>query len=90
HADLAGRIARLRAEAGTRPVPGRPPLCDATADHGGTGGPGGGSASGLHWSITEDRIAVEYRTELFDEETVLAMADELIDRAHAATAESAG
>ncbi|MFP8884609.1 condensation domain-containing protein [Streptomyces mangrovi] len=90
HAELAERIARLRAEAATRPVPGRLPPFDVTADHGGTGGPGGGPASGLHWSVTADRIAVEYRTELFDEETVLALADELVDRARAATTGSAG
>ncbi|MTE19558.1 polyketide synthase [Streptomyces sp. TRM43335] len=89
---LTERIARLRADAEARPLPGRPPLFDVTVDHGGTGGTGAAGVVGdgrvpdLHWSVTEDRIAVEYRTELFDEATVLALTDDLISLARTAVA----
>ncbi|MFD3519135.1 condensation domain-containing protein [Streptomyces sp. NPDC058653] len=84
--ELTRRIGRLRARAEAGPPPGEPGPLDITADLRGTGGTADGPAPDLHFSVTDDRIAVDYRTELFDEETVLALADDFVALARAAAA----
>lgn len=93
--ELAARIARLSATAEatagatagqTTGPTGAPPRFDITADLRGTGGAADGPAPDLHWSVSDHWIAVDYRTELFDEETVLALADDFVTLARAAAA----
>ncbi|MEU3554356.1 condensation domain-containing protein [Streptomyces fragilis] len=86
--ELTARIAGLCAQAPAPPPEVSRPF-DVTADPYGTGGRVDGPAPDLHWSITDDRITVEYRTELFDEETVVALADDLVTLARAAAASAA-
>ncbi|RKN04859.1 condensation domain-containing protein [Streptomyces radicis] len=81
---LSERIARLRADARAARLPGGPPAFDITVDHGGGAVRGGGPPPELHWSVADGELAVEYRTELFDEATAVALADDLIALAHAA------
>ncbi|MEU0522096.1 condensation domain-containing protein [Streptomyces niveus] len=84
--ELTGRIARLYAEAQAVPPPGKSLPFDITADLRGTGGAPGGPVPDLHWSVADHGIAVDYRTELFDEATVLALADDFVTLARAAAA----
>ncbi|TXL89770.1 condensation domain-containing protein [Streptomyces sp. IB2014 016-6] len=84
--ELTGRIARLYAEAEAGPLPGAPLPFDITADLRGAGGAADGPAPDLHWIVADHWIAVDYRTELFDEATVLALADDFVTLARAAAA----
>ncbi|QHY99984.1 Linear gramicidin synthase subunit D [Streptomyces sp. S4.7] len=84
--ELTGRIARLSAEAEAGPLPGAPLPFDITADLRGVGGAADGPAPDLHWIVADHWIAVDYRTELFDEATVLALADDFVTLARAAAA----
>ncbi|MFD3919671.1 condensation domain-containing protein [Streptomyces sp. NPDC058595] len=87
--ELTARIARLTARA--EPRPGAPLPVDITVDLRGTGDAGtanaaDGPAPDLHWSVADHWLAVDYRTELFDEATVLALADDFVTLARAAAA----
>ncbi|MFF5336578.1 condensation domain-containing protein [Streptomyces sp. NPDC013181] len=87
--ELTARIARLIARAQAAPPTGGPWPFDVTADPYGTGLTAEGPVPDLHWSVGDDGITVDYRTELFDEATVVALADDLaaLARAVAASAE---
>ncbi|MER5965973.1 condensation domain-containing protein [Streptomyces sp. NPDC002057] len=87
--ELTARIARLCAEAEATPPAGGPRSFDVTADPYGTGGRVDGPAPDLHWSLGDDGVTVEYRTELFDEGTVVALADDLVALARAVAASAA-
>ncbi|WP_405186298.1 condensation domain-containing protein [Streptomyces anulatus] len=87
--ELAARIARLTAEAEAAPPTEGPWPFDVTADPQGTGGRTDGPVPDLHWSVTDDGITVDYRIELFDEPTVLALADNLVVLARAVAASAA-
>ncbi|WP_461031022.1 hypothetical protein, partial [Streptomyces sparsus] len=84
--ELAARIARLTAEAEAAPPTEGPWPFDVTADPHGTGVRTEGPVPDLHWSVTDDGVTVDYRTELFDEATVLALADDLVALARAVAA----
>ncbi|MFF3099292.1 condensation domain-containing protein [Streptomyces cyaneofuscatus] len=87
--ELAVRIARLTAEAEAAPPTEGPWPFDVTADPHGTGSRTDGPVPDLHWSVTDDGVTVDYRTELFDEATVLALADDLVARTRAVAASAA-
>lgn len=87
--ELAARIARLTAEAEAAPPTEGPWPFDVTADPQGTGGRTDGPVPDLHWSVTDDGITVDYRIELFDEPTVLALADNLVVLARTVAASAA-
>lgn len=84
--ELTARITRLCARTEAGPPPGEPGPFDITADLRGTAGPPAGPTADLHWSVGDRRIAVDYRTELLDEETVLALADDFVTLARAVAA----